>query len=94
MKMLMIVYADYYDGTITDAFAGYKTYLKLHEATGKREQSEARLGTHSAPGKNKCIFIPVLDEEIPRLLDIVRRLKEKHPTVVIGACTFQLEEYI
>ena len=94
MKMFMIAYSDYYEETITRAFSGYKTYMKLHDATGSHEHYEPRLGTPAAPGKNKCIFIPVPDEEIHHLLDIVQELKAKHPTVGIGACSFQLDEFI
>jgi len=96
MKMLIVVYADYFDVSITNAFkqAGCKSYMKLHDATGEDELSEARLGTQGASDKLKSLFIPVPDEEIPRLLEIVRGLKAKYPTVGLRAFTFPLEESV
>jgi len=94
MKMFLVVYADYFDERITRELkqAGYKSYMKLHDATGENESSEARLGTFRAPGRNKSLFMAVPDEEIPRLIDIVRRLKEENPAGGFRAVTWMLEE--
>ena len=96
MKMFWVVYDDYFDDSITNAFkqAGCKSYMKLHDATGESQTSGARLGTHKRPGRDKSILMAVPDEEIPRLLEIVRGLKAAHPTVGFRAVTFPLEECI
>ena len=94
MKMFLFAYADYLDESITSEFkqAGYKSYMKLHDATGEDEPNEARLDTFDAPGTIKSFFMYVPDEDIPRILDIVRRLREKYPTAGFRAFTWSLEE--
>ena len=96
MKMLWVCYADYIDERITDRFkqAGFKRYLKLHDATGEDEELEARLGSQKASGKIKSLLIDAPDEEIPRLLEIVRALKADYPNVGLRAFTFPLEDFI
>ncbi|HOD99396.1 MAG TPA: hypothetical protein PLU95_08795 [Syntrophales bacterium] len=96
MKMLCVIYADYFDQTITEIFkqAGCKRYIKLHDETGEDESYDARLGSHTAAGKLKTIFMDAPDEEITRLLDIVRRLKADYPSVGMRAFTFPIEEFI
>jgi hypothetical protein len=90
------VYDDYFDDPITNAFkqAGCKSYMKLHDATGESQTSGARLGTHKSPGRDKSILMAVPDENIPRLLEIVRGLKAEHPNVGFRSVTFPLEECI
>jgi len=96
MKMFCVVYADYLDESITNAFkqAGYKKYTKMHDETGEGEKSKAKLGTFTSPGRNKSLLMALPDEEIPRLLEIVRRLRGEHPDAGFHAFTFKMEEYI
>ncbi|MGD0276644.1 MAG: PG0541 family transporter-associated protein [Syntrophales bacterium] len=96
MKMFYLVYAEYYDERITNALkqAGYKSYTKMHGATGEGEETEPKLGTHYSPGRNKTLLMAVPDEEIPRLVELVRRAKAEHPSAGLRAFTFPLEECI
>jgi len=96
MKMFAFVYADYFDKRITNAFkqADYKEYTKVHGTTGVGQESGAKLGTSSAPGRNNILYIAVPDEEIPNLFEIVRKLRSEFPDAGFRAFTYQLEECI
>jgi hypothetical protein len=96
MKMFTFVYADYFDARITNEFkqADYKQYTKVHGTTGEGEETGAKLGITHAPFKNNILYIAVPDEEIPNLLEIVRKLKREFPDEGFRAFTYQLEEYI
>jgi hypothetical protein len=96
MKMFFVVYAETSDECITDAFkkSGYKSYTKVHGATGEGDESEPKLGTHYWPGKNNTLLLAVHDEEISRLVELVRRLKKEQPRAGLRAFTFPLEECV
>lgn len=96
MKMFYVIYASASDETVTAAFkkAGYKAYTKAHGATGEGEESEPKLGTHYWPGTNNTMLMAVQDEEIPRLVDLVRKLKAEQPRAGLRAFTFPLEECV
>jgi len=96
MKMFVLVYADYFEGTVTTTFkeAGYNSYFKVHNMTSEYEGLEPRKGGPGSHGGVKSLWIAVPDEKIAQLLDIVRDLRKKHPTVGFGAFTFQLEEIV
>ena len=96
MKMFLVVYADYFDEGISKTFmeAGFGKYTKVHGVTGRGEESEAKLGTHYSPGKNNSIFMAVQDEEIPRLLEVIRGLRAEYPGSGFRAFTLPLEECI
>jgi hypothetical protein len=96
MKMFVLIYADYFDERITNAFkqADYKHYTKVHGTTGEGEESGAKLGTSYAPGRNNILYIAVPDEQVPNLLEIVRRLRKEYSDGGLRAFTYQLEECI
>ena len=96
MKMFALVYADYIDDSITNEFkqADYKHYTKVHGTTGEGQETGPKLGTSYAPCKNNILYIAVPDEEIPNLLEIVRKLKREFPDEGLRAFTYQLEECI
>jgi hypothetical protein len=96
MKMFFVVYAEASDESITEAFkkAGYKSYTKMHGATGEGEESEPKLDTHYWPGRNNTLLLGVPDEEIGRLIDLAQRLKVEHPRAGLRAFTFPLEECV
>jgi hypothetical protein len=83
MKMFFMSYDDYFDEPVTEAFteAGVKSYLKLYKGARSR-------------GKANAVFIPVPDEELPALLEVLRGLKARYPDVGIRAFTFPLEECV
>ncbi len=95
MKMFVFVYADYFEDTATKTFkqAGYTSYLKVHNMTSEYEGLEARTG-QGGQGGSRSLWMPVPDEKIPHLLDIVRNLKKQSPQVGFGAFTFQLDELV
>ncbi len=96
MKMFFVVYAEASDESITNAFkkAGYRFYTKMHGATGEGQESEPKLDTHYWPGRNNTLLLGVPDEEIQKLIGLVRRLKEEQPRAGVRAFTFPLEECI
>lgn len=96
MKMFVVVYAEASDESITRAFKknGFKSYTKMHGATGEGQETEPKLGTHFWPGKNNTLLMAVPDEDIQRLLELVRELKVKHPRAGLRAFTFPLEECV
>lgn len=96
MKMFAFIYADYFDERITTDFkqAGYRHYTKVHGTTGEGGESDAKLNTPFAPGRNNILYIAVPDEEISNLLEIVRRLRKEYPDAGFRAFTYQLEECV
>jgi len=96
MKMFFLVYPDYFDTRITNEVkqAGYKKYTKVRGTTGAGDETGPKLGTAHAPGKNNILLIAVPDEEIPHLLEFVRKMRQAHPTGGFRAFTFPLEECI
>jgi len=96
MKMFFVVYAEASDENITDAFkkAGYKSYTKMHGATGEGEESEPKLDTHFWPGRNNTLLLGVPDDQIQKLIELVRRLKVELPRAGLRAFTFPLEECV
>lgn len=96
MKMFIFIYPDYFDTHITSEFkqAGYKNYTKVHGTTGEGDESEPKLGSSYAPGRNNLLTMAVPDKEIPQLLEIVRRLRGKYPNAGFRAFTHWLDECI
>lgn len=94
MKMFLFVYADYLDESITNEFwqLGYKPYMKCHDVADEDHQCRARMST-DRPGKNISLFIVVPNEELPIIVGIVQRLKEKYLYEAFRAVTFPVEEY-
>ncbi len=95
MKMFVFVYADYFEDTVTTTFkqAGYNSYLKVHNMTSEYQGLESMTG-RGGQGGTKSLWIPVPDEKISQLLDIVRNLRKEYHSVGFGAFTFQLEELV
>ncbi|MCK7507102.1 MAG: hypothetical protein MZV70_25660 [Desulfobacterales bacterium] len=96
MKMFFVVYAEASDESVTEAFkkAGYKSYTKMHGATGEGQESEPKLDTHFWPGRNNTLLLGVPDDEIGRLVELVRKLKTEQPRAGLRAFTFPLEECV
>jgi hypothetical protein len=97
MKMFLVVYENYLDESTTDTFreAGFKAYTKIHDVTGEGEKHRPRLGNRNkGPGRNNTLSFAVADQEIPQLVEVVQRLKERFPTAGFRAFTFPLEQCI
>jgi hypothetical protein len=96
MKMFAFIYTDYFDERVTRGFreAGYKHYTKVHGTTGEGEEAGAKLGTSHSPGRNNILYIGVPDEDIPKLLEIVHKLRKDYPNAGFRAFTYQMEEHI
>ncbi len=96
MKMFFFIYPDYFDKRVTNELkqAGFRKYTKVHGTTGEGEETDAKLGTHYAPGKNNSLFMAVSDEDVSSLLEIVQKLRQQYPTGGFRAFTFPLEECI
>ncbi len=96
MKMFFVIYAEASDASVTNAFknAGFKSYTKMHGATGEGEESEPKLGTHYWPGRNNTLMLAVPDEDVASLIELVRKLKAEQPRAGLRAFTFPLEECI
>ncbi|PKN83717.1 MAG: hypothetical protein CVU51_11800 [Deltaproteobacteria bacterium HGW-Deltaproteobacteria-1] len=96
MKMFFVIYAEACDEKVTNAFkdSGFRSYTKMHGATGEGEESEPKLGTHFWPGRNNTLLFAVQDKEIERLVELVRRLKVEQPRAGVRAFTLPLEECV
>ena len=96
MKMFFVVYAEASDESASAAFkeAGYKSYTKIHGATGEGQESEPKLDTHFWPGRNNTLMLAVPDEEIQKLIELVKRLKVEQPRAGLRAFTFPLEKCV
>jgi len=94
MQMFLLCYPDFLDDSVTSEFirAGYKSHMKLHDATGLDQPNGAKRGSMRTPGKINALFMYMSDEEVPRTLGIVRRLKEKYPKERLRALTWALKE--
>ncbi len=96
MKMFLVVYENFLDETTTNTFkqAGYKFYTKMHDVTGEGEEHLPRLGNYKWPGKNNMLSFVVPDQVIPKLIEVVKSLKERFPIAGFRAFTFPLEQCI
>jgi hypothetical protein len=96
MKMFFVIYAEASDESVTAAFkqAGYRSYTKMHGATGEGEETDPKLGTHFWPGKNNALLFAVPDEEITKLCELAKKLKTAEPHAGLRAFTFPLEECV
>jgi len=92
MKMFLFCYPDYLDDAVSFEFkqAGYKSYMKLHSATGKDYDAKQRI--HHLAGYIRALFMYMPAEMIPPTLDMVRKIKEKFPDEDMRAFTWMLEE--
>jgi len=93
VKMFVFVYADYFDDMITPMFkqAGY---IKVHNMTGEHKGLGSRAGGPGSHGGLTSLLLPVPDEQVSHLLDIVRNMKKEFPDAGLGAFTFPLEEVV
>ncbi len=96
MKMFLVIYAEASDESIIGAFkgAGFKSYTKIHGATGEGDESEPKLGTHCWPGTNNTLYMAVHDKDTQHIQDIIRKLKVDHPRACLRAFTFPIEECV
>ena len=96
MKMLNIIYTDYFEDLITKELrqAGFKKYTKVQGTTGVGEVSGAKLGTSYAPGKNNILYMLVSEDEVPTLFAIVQKLRRDHPKGGFRALTYTVDEFI
>ena len=94
MQMFLFCYPDFLDDGITSEFnqAGYKSHMKLHDATGLDQPYGAKRGSMHVPSNIKALFMYMSDEEVPHALSIVRRLKEKYPNERLRMLTWALKE--
>jgi hypothetical protein len=96
MKMFLIIYGESADEDVIIALkeAGIHGYTKMVEARGEGTETEPKLGTHCWPGKNNILFMALSDEEIPRIADRIRRLKEQHPRAGVRSFLLPMEESV
>lgn len=96
MKMFLVVYAESSDESVTDALkqAGFKSYTKMHGATGEGPDSDPKLDTHCWPGRNNTLLLAVPNDDVPCLIGLVKKIKIENPRAGLRAFTFPLEECI
>ncbi|MHB8769567.1 MAG: PG0541 family transporter-associated protein [Syntrophales bacterium] len=94
MKMFLIIYCEAADEDVIAALkeAGIRGYTKTVEARGEGTETEPKLGTHCWPGKNNVLFMALPDEDIPRITERVRRLKQEHPRAGVRSFILPMEE--
>jgi len=93
MKMVLIIYCEAADEDVTAALkeAGIHGYTKTVEARGEGTETEPKLGTHCWPGKNNVLFMVMDDDEVPRIRERVRRLREEHPRAGVRGFILPIE---
>ena len=93
MKMVLIIYCEAADEDVTAALkeAGIHGYTKTVEARGEGTETEPKLGTHCWPGKNNVLFMVMDDDEVPRIQERVRRLRDEHPRAGVRGFILPIE---
>jgi len=96
MKMFLLVYCEAADEDVIAAIkeAGIHGYTKMVEARGEGTETEPKLGTHCWPGKNNVLIMAVADEEVTRINERVRLLREDHPRAGVRSFLLPMEENI
>ena len=96
MKMFLIIYGEAADEYVIAALkdAGIRAYTKMVEARGEGTETEPKLGTHSWPGRNNVLLMAVADEEIPRIRERIREIKQDHPRAGDRSFLLPMEEEV
>jgi hypothetical protein len=94
MKMFMIIYCEAADEDVIAALkeSGIRAYTKMVEAQGVGTETEPKLGTHCWPGKNNVLLTVVPDEEVPRIRERIRWIREEHPRAGVRSFLLPMEE--
>lgn len=94
MKMLLIIYCEAADEDVVATLkeAGIHGYTKMVEAQGEGTETEPKLGTHCWPGRNNILFMALPDDEISRITERVRKLKQEHPRAGVRSFLLPMEE--
>lgn len=94
MKMFLIIYGEAADEYVIAALkeAGIRAYTKMVEARGEGTETEPKLGTHFWPGKNNVLLMAVADEQISRISERIRTLKQDHPRAGVRSFLLPMEE--
>jgi len=94
--MFLIVYCDAADYDVFAALkkAGFRSYTKMEGVRGEGTDTEPKLGTHCWPGKNNVVFIGVQDPDMPRIMEVVRHLRQEHPRAGVKGFVLPMEEVI
>ncbi len=96
MKMVLIAYCEAADVEIVRAIkeTGIRGYTKFEEALGEGTETQPRLGTHCWPGKNNVLAIALDDEEVVRVIQKVKALKEEYPKAGVRAFVLPMEQFV
>jgi len=96
MKMFLIIYCEAADEDVIAALkeVGIHGYTKMVEALGEGTETEPKLGTHCWPGKNNVLVMAVADEEVARINERVRLLKEEYPRAGVRSFLLPMEENV
>jgi hypothetical protein len=96
MKMFLIIYGEAADEFVVTALkeAGVRAYTKMVEARGEGTETEPKLGTHFWPGKNNILFMAVADEQIPKISERIRVIKQDHPRAGVRSFLLPMEETV
>ncbi|MBU2227009.1 MAG: hypothetical protein KJ936_04990 [Proteobacteria bacterium] len=94
MKMFLIIYCEAADEDVIAALkeVGIRAYTKMVEARGEGTETEPKLGTHCWPGKNNVLMMAVPDEDVSRISERVRLIKEEHPRAGVRSFLLPMEE--
>jgi hypothetical protein len=96
MKMLILVYNDASDETVTGALkkAHIQRYTKWKEAYGEGEETDPKLGNHIWPGKNNVLAVVVEDDAMPIIRETINAIRKEHPKIGLKTFVLQVEETI
>jgi hypothetical protein len=96
MKMFLIVYcqAADYDVIASLKSFGIKGYTKMEQVSGEGTDTEPKLGTHIWPGRNNMLLLAIANEDIPKVTNLIRQMREEHPRSGIKGFILPMEESI
>ncbi len=96
MKALMLIYNAAIESMVKECMreCNLKSFTKFPRIQGAGKSAGPRLDTHVWPGINNGLFIVTEDENIPEMLEKVKRLKKEHPRDGVKAYVLPVEESV
>ncbi len=96
MKQVQIVFNVAIELELMDCLkaGGIHTFTKIPNIYGVGTHSEPHMGSHIWPGENHMLLIVTDEENVPTILECVRKLKKKKQREGIKAFILPVEEII
>ncbi len=96
MRAVLIIFAPALEGMIMEALAknGGPHYTKFPFLLGEGGHSEPHLDNHIWPGTNVGIFVAAEDENIRKIVEAIRKIKNEHLKDGVKAFVMPIEEIV